>query len=172
MNIVMPFVLRERDIINTETGCLTEIEGSVITNEFIYPHSDVDIRVYCDNPSNVKKKWSIHTGLTPVCLECKTDLHSIYVFSYSKKFGTDIIIKFEVTFAPTHVRKKFQENEKNRSQNINRDKWISEKLKWYKKIEKETELCVRKNKMREFMKWKKNEIAKYKIHPLYYKLSK
>ena len=172
MNFVYNCANRERDLISRETGLLTELEGSICTGEFIYPYSDIDIRVYSSTPKESAYKWRNKNGIKsdPICLE---SLHAdcdgcIYVFSYSKKFCSEIRVKFEVSFAPLSVRYKFKDNEKNRIKNIDMDKWIRDKITWYKRIENETDDAVKKILCRDFMIWMKGEIAKYKLHNISY----
>lgn len=171
MNFVHKCANRERDIVSHETGLLTELEGSICTGEFVYPYSDIDIRVYTSTPKESAYKWKRVIGMKadPICLKCNSDKFGcIYVFSYSKKFCSDINIKFEVSFTPLNVRYQLKENETNRIKNIDKDAWVRDKLVWYKRIESEKDDNVKKSLCREFMIWKKKEIAKYKIHKLFF----
>lgn len=170
MNFIYKCANREQELINLETNLLTELEGSICTGEFIYPYSDIDIRVYSKEPRKSAYNWKKKNGLhqDPVKLTSAND-GSIYVFSYSKKFCFNMKIKFEVSFTPLSVREKFKENEKNRIDNIDKTKWMNDKLKWYRIIEMENDAKKKENLRQNFMIWKKTQIAKYKIHQIYYR---
>ena len=168
MNFVKECAHREIEIIEKSVNAPVSIEGSLATDEYILNHSDIDLRVYTDSPSELANKFRNKHKVSFNILYCNSLQDYIYVFSYQKKYSSDFVLKYELSFVSERVHRLFLENEQNRIDNIDKSNWVKSKTRWYECIYKEKDFDKKKKLSLEFLIWKKKQIALYKIHKFSY----
>jgi macrodomain Ter protein organizer (MatP/YcbG family) len=163
-------------IINTEIDRLkelnvyAELEGSYATNEYIFPYSDVDLKVYTKTP--YEDCYSLHTHWNYIYPILKytngEDGTSMYSMIYYKDD-----VRFELSFYNEHIRSIYKENEKYRMTHLvgkKKQSYMNKKRHFYMCISNADTLKNKDAIALTFKRWKRDEINKYKIyqHPYSY----
>jgi len=124
----------ERQYLEKYLGYPIKIHGSYSTGEFIYPYSDIDLKIYINRPTNILGKIYTYLKSDPyvLCIHRNNEIFYLFIFDY-KKYN----IHFQLTVHGMNDEKYDVEKEKKRKYYLlihekNKSEFLQMKKQLYK----------------------------------------